>query len=70
MKPTTSTGPNGHAAQVLWQTEGQQTIGNFEVRLRPGTYYLGISNRFSPFSNKQVTLDVSLSYKHEEQVER
>lgn len=61
---------NGHKADVLWQTEGQQTVGEFQVKLSPGTYYLGISNRFSLVSDKQVSLDVSLNYQHEEQVQR
>jgi hypothetical protein len=60
---------NGHSADVLWQTEGQQTVGSFQVALKPGTYYLGVSNRFSPISDKEVTLDVSLNYQHEEQVQ-
>ena len=57
---------NGHTSQVLWQTDGQQTVGNFEVKLTPGTYYLGISNRFSAISDKRVALRVNLSYKQEE----
>jgi hypothetical protein len=61
---------NGHTASVLWQTDGQQTVGDFEVPLRPGTYYLAISNRFSPISDKRVTLDVNLNYQSQENVKR
>jgi hypothetical protein len=57
---------NGHQAMVLWETPGQVTTGSFEVRLKPGMYYLGISNRFSVVSDKNVSLDVKLSYKQSE----
>jgi hypothetical protein len=57
---------NGHQAQAFWGTTGKQTTGSFEVRLRPGTYYLAISNRFSAFTDKQVFLEVDLNYKKAE----
>jgi hypothetical protein len=60
---------NGHDAHVFWQTEGQQTAGNFELTLKPGTYHLAISNKFSTISDKSVALEVDLSYQHKEQVE-
>ena len=53
---------NGHQSRVYWQTQGQQTTGNFSLRLAPGTYYLGLSNKFSAFTQKQVMLNVSLYY--------
>ena len=53
---------NGHQAQVLWGTQGRETTGNFEVHLRPGTYFLAFSNKFSAFSEKQVFLDANLNY--------
>jgi hypothetical protein len=57
---------NGHQAQVIWTTPGQLTTGSFNVKLRPGTFYLGLSNRFSPVSDKQVALDVDLAYAQRE----
>jgi hypothetical protein len=53
---------NGHQAQVFWETVGRQTSGNFELTLRPGTYYLTFSNRFSTFTAKQLSLDVQMTY--------
>lgn len=57
---------NGHQAQVFWATQGKQTTGSMNVRLRPGTYYLASSNKFSAFTAKQVFLDTSLNYKKAE----
>jgi hypothetical protein len=57
---------NGHEAQVFWHTEGQQTAGNFELVLKPGTYYLAVSNKFSAISDKRVALEVDLNYQHKE----
>jgi len=53
---------NGHQAQVFWQTAGRQTTGNFELTLRPGTYYLAFSNKFSTFTAKQLSLDAQMTY--------
>ena len=44
---------------------GEQS-GNFEVRLRPGQYYLVFSNKFSAFTDKQVFLEVDLHHKKAE----
>jgi hypothetical protein len=57
---------NGHQARVFLGTEGKQTTGNFEVRLRPGRYYLVFSNMFSAFTDKQVFLEVDLNHKRAE----
>lgn len=57
---------NGHQARVFWGTEGKQTTGNFELHLRPGTYYIVFSNKFSAFSDKQVFLEVDLKYNRAE----
>ncbi len=57
---------NGHQAQVFWGTQGQQTTGNLEVKLRPGMYYLVFSNKFSVFTDKQLFLEVDLNYKKAE----
>jgi hypothetical protein len=54
---------NGHAAQVQWRTSGRQTTGSFEVRLKPGTYYLAVSNKFSLLTDKHVSLKAHLKYK-------
>jgi hypothetical protein len=53
---------NGHQAQVFWSTQGKETTGSFEVRLKPGTYYLALSNRFSAFTDKYVALEANLKY--------
>lgn len=53
---------NGHHAQVYWSTQGKQTTGTFEVRLKPGIYYLTLSNRFSVVTDKYVVLDANLKY--------
>jgi hypothetical protein len=53
---------NGHQARVYWQTAGRQTTGSFELTLRPGTYYVAFSNRFSTFTAKQLSLDVQMTY--------
>jgi hypothetical protein len=53
---------NGHQAQVYWSTQGKETNGSFEVRLKPGTYYLALSNRFSAFTDKYVDLKATLKY--------
>src|ERR1017187_8906584 len=57
---------NGHQARAFWSTQGQQTTGNIEARLKPGLYYLGFSNKFSAFANKQVFLEVDLNYRKAE----
>ena len=57
---------NGHQAQAFWTTQGRQTTGNIEARLKPGMYYLAFSNKFSAFTEKQVFLDVDLNYKKAE----
>jgi|CZKS01.1.fsa_nt_gi hypothetical protein len=54
---------NGHQAQVFWNTQGRETTGSFELRLRQGVYYFALSNRFSLLMEKQVFLDVDLNYK-------
>ena len=57
---------NGHQSQVFWSTQGKETTGNFELRLKPGLYYLAFSNKFSAFTDKQVFLEASLNYKKAE----
>jgi hypothetical protein len=57
---------NGHQAQAFWTTQGRQTTGNIEARLKPGMYYLAFSNKFSAFTAKQVFLEVDLNYKKAE----
>jgi hypothetical protein len=53
---------NGHQTQVYWSTKGRETTGNFSVTLRPGTYHLAFSNKFSTFTAKQLSLDVRMTY--------
>lgn len=57
---------NGHQSQVFWSTQGKQTTGNFDLRLKPGLYYLALSNKFSTFTDKQVFLEANLNYKKAE----
>jgi len=56
---------NGHQAQVFWGTQGKETTGNFELRLKQGLYYLVFSNKFSAFTDK-VFLEANLNYKRAE----
>jgi hypothetical protein len=57
---------NGHQAQVYWSTQGKETTGSFEVRLKPGTYCLGFSNRFSTFTDKTVFVNALLKYQEQQ----
>ncbi len=54
---------NGHPSRVYYTT-GQTTTGSLNVRLGPGKYVLGFSNRFALFSPKSVTSNVALTYTH------
>lgn len=53
---------NGHAASLIWSTPGKVTAGSLDLRLKPGTYNLGFSNKFSAFSDKYVTIEAKLFY--------
>lgn len=44
---------NGHQVPTYYNS-GRVTVGRFDVRLRPGKYFLVMSNTFSTFSNKVV----------------
>ena len=57
---------NGHQSQVFWSTQGKETTGSFELRLKPGLYYLAFSNKFSAFTDKQVFLEANLNFKKAE----
>lgn len=57
---------NGHQSQVFWSTQGKETTGNFELRLKPGLYYLAFSNKFSALTDKQVFVEANLNYKKAE----
>jgi hypothetical protein len=61
---------NGHQSSVIWETPGQVTTGAFDVKLKPGTYFLVISNRFSVLSDKSVTVEANLGYSENELVNR
>jgi hypothetical protein len=53
---------NDHPAEVLYKS-GQTTYGSVELSsLPPGNYVLGFSNKFSVFSDKNVTGHVYLQY--------
>lgn len=57
---------NGHAAKCYWGTEGPETVGQFDVVLSPGTYYLAFSNKQSIISQKQVFVNAELNYQQME----
>lgn len=57
---------NGHQARVFYSTQGRKTTDTFDVRLAPGTYYLGFNNRFSALTAKDVFLEVDLNYQRME----
>ena len=46
---------NGHSTPTYYNSE-RKTVGTFNVTLNRGVYYLIISNKFSSFSSKAVTL--------------
>lgn len=50
---------NGHQATVFYQS-GKTTIGNINVTLGPGTYYLAFNNKFSLIADKTITGDITL----------
>jgi hypothetical protein len=53
---------NGHQAQAFYST-GKVTNGTINIDdLPPGDYVLAFSNKFSAFTRKQVTAQVTLSY--------
>ncbi len=55
---------NGHKYQVFWQTDGLQTMGSFDLNLKAGVvYYLVLSNKASVVSDKQVTIDATLTFR-------
>lgn len=49
-------------AQVVWGTQGEQTMGRFAVPLPPGTYFLVLSNQFSILTDKTVMIEATLDY--------
>ncbi len=57
---------NGHQSSAFWSTQGKETTGSFELRLKPGVYYLAFSNRFSSFTDKEVVVEADLNYKKSE----
>jgi hypothetical protein len=46
---------NGHSTPTYYNS-GRKTVGTFKVTLNPGNYFLIISNTFSTYSSKAVTL--------------
>jgi hypothetical protein len=56
---TDENGANGHAGR-FWYHSGKVTVGNIDVALGPGTYFVVFSNRFSAFSSKSVTASIQL----------
>lgn len=52
-----------HRNQFLtYYSSGKVTVGNINVNLRPGQYFLVFENFYSVFSNKVVRADVMLEY--------
>ena len=54
---------NGHQFRV-WYDSRKVTIGNLDVQLSPGSYYLVFSNRMAWISNKAVNADINFSYEY------
>ena len=52
---------NGHQAQVRYQS-GKTTIGNIDVLLGPGRYYLAFNNKFSLLTGKTITANILLNH--------
>jgi hypothetical protein len=53
---------NGHEADTYYSSGGQKNSDQFAVRLGPGIYTFGISNRLSKKATKFVYLEVELIY--------
>lgn len=52
-----------HRNQFLtYHSSGKVTVGNVNVNLRPGQYFLVFENFYSTFSNKVVRADVMLEF--------
>ncbi len=56
---TDENGANGHRGR-FWYDSDKVTTDRLDVQLDPGTYYLVFSNRFSAFSSKSVSANISL----------
>jgi hypothetical protein len=52
---------NGHPAGVLYQS-GKATVGNLDVSLAAGTYFLAFNNQFSLFSSKSISSNIVLQH--------
>ena len=52
----------GQAADAFYSSDGQKTADQFAVRLGPGVYMFGVSNRLSKSAPKFVFLDLELIY--------
>ena len=52
----------GHRAHAYYSSEGQKSTDRFAVRLSPGVYFFGISNRLSKTASKLVYLNADLIY--------
>jgi hypothetical protein len=52
---------NGHQAQLYYSTD-KVTNGTIDRLLPPGDYTLAFDNRFSAFSRKEVTGEITLTY--------
>lgn len=48
---------NGNRSNTYYNS-GRATVGNINVRLRPGNYYLVFNNGFSTISNKAITANI------------
>jgi hypothetical protein len=46
---------NGHSVSTYYNS-GRKTVGTFKVTLDPGNYFIVISNTFSTYTGKAVTL--------------
>ena len=57
---------SGHWAKSYYSSNGLKNTDKFAVRLDPGMYCFGISNRLSTYSSKIVYFEVDLIYYRQE----
>jgi hypothetical protein len=55
---------NGHGFNTWYQSNGRVTVDTINAALPNGQSYFVLSNAFSIFANKAVTLDLRIEYEH------
>ena len=54
----------GQGGNLAWSSMGKKTAGSFNVQLEPGKYVIGISNKHSLVSSKNVSIGANLGFQH------